>query len=442
MTSTSPRVDRSLTKSVRRSSSKLIQAPFGSLRRKKAADDLDSSLTLEKEKATTVSLSSTLGDASSDELRKILQSPRLQHILSPKSWGNKSPNKLHPSPFSKSFDNKENSESSPTFSKSSPLSTSSSSLFSPSAAKKLPLQKNIKTSSEKISPKKKKGIGVAIRYPFKKKKTEPLKRKKSSVNLSSGFFKVPLRTLMERQQDPSTKIPSFLKQCFEFLIPNGLNVEGIFRQSPSQEELQLLMKLVDQGENVSLEGKDPHVVSGLVKCFFRQLPEPLLTYSMFDEWINAADHPDTIGELLKRLPLHNRILAKELFQLCYIISCNSSVNLMSASNLGVTNGPALLRREVDPPISQLVEETRKINVLVQKIIENYPTLFNQDDFTQNEEEAIDIVEDLDEDSFPVHDASEGTEVTEMEDDLEDDDVEVIDKDLEELKVNDELDEFF
>jgi hypothetical protein len=37
-----------------------------------------------------------------------------------------------------------------------------------------------------------------------------------------------------------------------------------------------------------LENKDPHVIAGLLKAFFIELPDPLFTFDLYDSFIDAA----------------------------------------------------------------------------------------------------------------------------------------------------------
>jgi len=40
---------------------------------------------------------------------------------------------------------------------------------------------------------------------------------------------------------------------------------------------------------------DVHVVAGYIKLFLRELPEPLLTYNMFNDWMAAAGMPPPLN---------------------------------------------------------------------------------------------------------------------------------------------------
>ena len=38
----------------------------------------------------------------------------------------------------------------------------------------------------------------------------------------------------------------------------------------------------------ALEYRDPHVIAGALKMYLRELPEPLMTRSLYEEWMAAA----------------------------------------------------------------------------------------------------------------------------------------------------------
>jgi RhoGAP domain. len=39
---------------------------------------------------------------------------------------------------------------------------------------------------------------------------------------------------------------------------------------------------------LALEYRDPHVIAGALKLYLRDLPEPLMTHALYDEWMAAA----------------------------------------------------------------------------------------------------------------------------------------------------------
>ncbi|CAG0907143.1 unnamed protein product, partial [Cyprideis torosa] len=77
--------------------------------------------------------------------------------------------------------------------------------------------------------------------------------------------------------------------CVAEIECRGLHVEGIYRVSPSSDDLEALRIQVDQhGEATSLSScSDIHVVAGLLKLFLRLLPIPLIPFDQYDRLIAA-----------------------------------------------------------------------------------------------------------------------------------------------------------
>lgn len=45
---------------------------------------------------------------------------------------------------------------------------------------------------------------------------------------------------------------------------------------------------LDRGKSLELEGQDCHAIAGLLKLWLREMPEPLLTYDLYDNWVACA----------------------------------------------------------------------------------------------------------------------------------------------------------
>jgi hypothetical protein len=68
-----------------------------------------------------------------------------------------------------------------------------------------------------------------------------------------------------------------------------LAVEGIFRLSGSAVLMDKYAARFDKGEDVDLTPEqDPHTVTGLLKYYFRELPEPLMTVPLYEHFISAS----------------------------------------------------------------------------------------------------------------------------------------------------------
>jgi hypothetical protein len=62
-----------------------------------------------------------------------------------------------------------------------------------------------------------------------------------------------------------------------------LNEEGIFRKSGTSDKVKKYRKLINDGGIIEFESNDIHIATGLLKMFFRELQEPLLTFKLYDE---------------------------------------------------------------------------------------------------------------------------------------------------------------
>lgn len=94
---------------------------------------------------------------------------------------------------------------------------------------------------------------------------------------------------------------------------------------------------------------DVHSIAGLLKLYLRELPEPLLTFELYNEWIKAACLP--VGDnrkinefriLLQKLPKENYDNLRQLIKFLYTLTKNQSVNKMTSTNLAIAVAPSLI----------------------------------------------------------------------------------------------------
>uniref|UniRef100_A0A8C5L392 Rho GTPase activating protein 30 n=1 Tax=Jaculus jaculus TaxID=51337 RepID=A0A8C5L392_JACJA len=134
----------------------------------------------------------------------------------------------------------------------------------------------------------------------------------------------------------------------EVLFFEGV-VEGLRRSisiSPGLQEFEAERK-PDLRRDVYLQ--DIHCVSSLCKAYFRELPDPLLTYRLYDKFAEAVAvqlEPDRlvkILEVLRELPVPNyRTLEFLMRHLVHMASFRAQTN-MHARNLAIVWAPNLLR---------------------------------------------------------------------------------------------------
>ncbi|NXW41355.1 RHG15 protein, partial [Nyctiprogne leucopyga] len=127
------------------------------------------------------------------------------------------------------------------------------------------------------------------------------------------------------------------------------------------------------------EWSDIHVVTGALKLFLRELPEPLVPYRLFDPFIEAIKLPDPqeqverVAELVQSLPLVNYSTLRYLLaHLCRVIE-RVDVNRMTCQNIGIVFGPTLLRPERE--LGSLVADMAQQNQAVELLLAHFDHIF-------------------------------------------------------------------
>ena len=95
-----------------------------------------------------------------------------------------------------------------------------------------------------------------------------------------------LEKLMEREQEGQL-IPSFVEEMIKRLEEGALETSGIFRISGSKNAINQVKNQVNRGITVELAFLDDHVVSSLLKQFFRFLPDPVIPFSLYQTFLDC-----------------------------------------------------------------------------------------------------------------------------------------------------------
>ncbi|KAM9550591.1 rho GTPase-activating protein 15 isoform 3-T6 [Guaruba guarouba] len=177
-----------------------------------------------------------------------------------------------------------------------------------------------------------------------------------------------------------------LKTLQEKGLIKGLDVDGIYRVSGNLATIQKLRFVVNQEEKLNLDDsqwEDIHVVTGALKMFFRELPEPLFPYCFFEQFVEAIKIQDnatrikSIRTLVKKLPRPNYETMKILFEHLKKIAAKESVNLMSTQSLGIVFGPTLLRPEKET--GNMAVHMLYQNQIVELMLSEYSKIFGSEE---------------------------------------------------------------
>ncbi|XP_023120537.2 rho GTPase-activating protein 30 isoform X1 [Amphiprion ocellaris] len=194
--------------------------------------------------------------------------------------------------------------------------------------------------------------------------------------------------LLEHLTVSSQEIPLVLRCCSEFVEQNGI-VDGIYRLSGVSSNIQKLRGEFESDGSPDLNKdvylQDIHCVSSLCKAYFRELPNPLLTYQLYDKFAEAVaiqleeERLVKIRDVLKELPApHYRTLQFLMHHLVKMASYSSETN-MHARNLAIVWAPNLLRsKDIEASGfngTAAFMEVRVQSIVVEFILTHVPQLF-------------------------------------------------------------------
>nr|XP_048716613.1 rho GTPase-activating protein 6 isoform X2 [Caretta caretta] len=203
------------------------------------------------------------------------------------------------------------------------------------------------------------------------------------------------------------QVPRLVDSCCQHLEKHGLQTVGIFRVGSSKKRVRQLREEFDRGVDVVLEEEHSiHDVAALLKEFLRDMPDPLLTKELYTAFINTLllepdEQLSTLQLLIYLLPPCNCDTLHRLLQFLFTVASHAEDstdkdgqevigNKMTSLNLATIFGPNLLHKqkstdkEFTVQSSARAEESTAIIAVVQKMIENYETLFMVPPDLQNE----------------------------------------------------------
>ncbi|XP_040058568.2 rho GTPase-activating protein 9 isoform X7 [Gasterosteus aculeatus] len=202
-------------------------------------------------------------------------------------------------------------------------------------------------------------------------KRPPLQALQEKGLIKDQVFGCRLEMLCEREK---STVPRFVRLCTDAVEKRGLDADGIYRVSGNLAVIQKLRFLVDHERAVTTDGRymfpaefvqeeklnldqseweDIHVVTGALKLFFRELPEPLVPFGFFNdivETVKMTDHMDRVDRLkclVLNMPPPNHDTLQ--FMCCHLkrVLERSGTNRMTTQNIGIVFGPTLMRPERD-----------------------------------------------------------------------------------------------
>ncbi|XP_050970103.1 unconventional myosin-IXAa isoform X5 [Labeo rohita] len=113
--------------------------------------------------------------------------------------------------------------------------------------------------------------------------------KKYDPELSSRQFGVELSRLTNDER----AVPLVVEKLINYIEMHGLYTEGIYRKSGSTNKIKELKQGLDTDVNgVNLDDYNINVIASVFKQWLRDLPNPLMTFELYDEFLRAMGLQD------------------------------------------------------------------------------------------------------------------------------------------------------
>ncbi|KAI4577833.1 hypothetical protein MJT46_019364 [Ovis ammon polii x Ovis aries] len=242
-------------------------------------------------------------------------------------------------------------------------------------------------------------------------KRPPLQTLQERGLLRDQVFGCQLESLCQREGDT---VPSFVRLCIAAVDKRGLDVDGIYRVSGNLAVVQKLRFLVDRAllyllflpegrlDLDSAEWDDIHVITGALKLFLRELPQPLVPSLLLPDFRAAVTHSaltpfltslpcpschsfspalteseqclSQIQELISSMPKPNHDTLRYLLEhLCRVIA-HSDKNRMTPHNLGIVFGPTLFRpeQETSDPVAHVLYPGQVVQLMLTNFTRVFP----------------------------------------------------------------------
>lgn len=204
-----------------------------------------------------------------------------------------------------------------------------------------------------------------------KRTTANCSKETTAAGESRKVFGVPLATLLTED----TKVPVVIERLLTTIEMCYIYTEGIYRKSGVSSKIrELKVKMEENPDEVNFENYQVHVLASVFKSFLREMPEPLLTFECYENFITAANLEDpqdrvtTLYDILKKLPPANYDLMERLMFHLARIALHENVNRMSPASLAIVFAPCILRTNKVVPAQDSLQDIGSQTQCIETII--------------------------------------------------------------------------
>ncbi|XP_045429536.1 unconventional myosin-IXb isoform X4 [Pipistrellus kuhlii] len=195
--------------------------------------------------------------------------------------------------------------------------------------------------------------------------------RKSEPGAEPGHFGVCVDSLTSDK----ASVPIVLEKLLEHVEMHGLYTEGLYRKSGAANRTrELRQALQTDPSTVKLDNFPIHAITGVLKQWLRELPEPLMTFAQYGDFLRAVELPEkqeqlaAIYAVLEHLPEANHNSLERLIFHLVKVALLEDVNRMSPSALAIIFAPCLLRCPDNSDPLTSMKDVLKITTCVEMLI--------------------------------------------------------------------------
>ncbi|CAM5126538.1 unnamed protein product [Natator depressus] len=195
--------------------------------------------------------------------------------------------------------------------------------------------------------------------------------KKNDQGVDSRHFGVCVSSLISDKNS----VPVVMEKLLEYVEMHGLYTEGIYRKSGSANRMRELKQLLQTDPNsVKLENYPIHTITGILKQWLRELPDPLMTFAQYGDFLRAVELPEkqeqlvAIYSVLEQLPQANHNTLERLIFHLVKVALIEDVNRMSPNALAIVFAPCLLRCPDNSDPLTSMKDVSKTTMCVEMLI--------------------------------------------------------------------------
>ncbi|NWU82725.1 MYO9B protein, partial [Onychorhynchus coronatus] len=202
--------------------------------------------------------------------------------------------------------------------------------------------------------------------------------KKNEQDAEPRHFGVSVSSLTSERNS----VPVVMEKLLEYVEMHGLYTEGIYRKSGSANRMKELKQLLQADPNsVKLENYPIHTITGILKQWLRELPDPLMTSAQYNDFLRAVELPEkqeqlcAIYSVLEQLPQANHNTLERLIFHLVKVALIEDVNRMSPNALAIVFAPCLLRcPDTSDPLTSMKDVSKTtmcVEMLIKEQIRKY-----------------------------------------------------------------------